>query len=425
MSLTRDDMLRELELLPVWRLRTPLANDVVCVTTPNVTPLAASIDALVAQATSFASAAKKVDNTNLIQGIHQRGYLPHLKAEGGIYAVTFRLHDSLPANVLAQMDDLAANNKNEILEEQLNTGHGECLLVQPVIAEMLKQVLLAKHNQDYYLHAWVIMPNHVHLLVEPLSDCVLSDILQAIKSISAHYANQLLGREGAFWQRESYDHLVRDEDGFNHALEYIIQNPVKANLVKLSDEYAFGSAFAGEGACATTSTTTPTTTPTTTAGAASKDALVAQAPSPAGAESSNDLVAQATSFASLTPIQQLLTCSADKKWAFIWPASLDLSASQSILFSNILNALKIDKTNKNVLASLVVVDAKVIIAMGEIAAQQLLNTQDSLEQLRGKPHLMHNIPLIVTYHPSDCLKYLPNKAKVWDDLCVALSIINA
>ena len=307
MSLTRDDMLRELELLPVWRLRTPLANDVACVTKLNVTPLAASIDALVAQTTSFANAAKKIDNPNLIQGIHQRGY------------------------------------------------------------------------------------------------------------------NQLLGREGAFWQRESYDHLVRDEDGFNHALEYIIQNPVKANLVKLSDEYAFGSAFAGKGACAITSTTTPTTTP----GAASKDALVAQAPSPAGAESSNDLVAQATSFASLTPIQQLLTCSADKKWAFIWPASLDLSTSQSLLFSNILNALKIDKTNKTVLASLVDVEAKVIIAMGEIAAQQLLNTQDSLEQLRGNPHLMHNIPLIVTYHPSDCLKYLPNKAKVWDDLCVALSIINA
>lgn len=299
------------------------------------------------------------------------------------------------------MDDLAANNKNEILEEQLNAGHGECWLVQPVIAEMLKQVLLAKHNQDYYLHAWVIMPNHVHLLVEPLSNCVLSDILQAIKSISAHHANQLLGREGVFWQRESYDHLVRDEEGFNHALEYIEQNPVKAKLVKLSGDYALGSAFAGEGACATTPTTTPV--------AANKDALVAQA----------------TSFANPATNNHILTSSHDKKWAFIWPASLDLSASQGILFSNILNALKIEKTNKTMLASLVDVEAKVIIAMGEIAAQQLLNTQDSLEQLRGKTHLLHNIPLIVTYHPNDCLQHLPNKAKVWDDLCVALSIMNA
>jgi REP element-mobilizing transposase RayT len=257
MSMTREDMLRELELLPVWRLKKPLANDVACATTPDATVAQATSPAedlkspndFVVQAPPPANPAKKTDNPNLTQGIHQRGYLPHLKAEGGVYAVTFRLHDSLPANILAHMADLAANEKDVALEAQLNAGHGECLLAQPVIAEMLKQVLLAKHSQDYHLHAWVIMPNHVHLLVEPLNSCVLSDILQAIKSISARQANQLLAREGAFWQRESYDHLVRDEDDFNHALEYIEQNPVKANLVKLSHEYALGSAFANDVAC--------------------------------------------------------------------------------------------------------------------------------------------------------------------------------
>lgn len=130
--------------------------------------------------------------------------------------------------------------------------------------------------------------------------------------------------------------------------------------------------------------------------------------------------------ASVQPeLSYFLTVSADKKWAFIWPASLDLAASQAALFNNILQALKIEKTNKTVLASLADIDAKLIIAMGELAAQALLNTQESLEQLRGKTHLLHNIPLIVTYHPNDCLQHLPNKSKTWDDLCAALSIINA
>ena len=81
-----------------------------------------------------------------------------------------------------------------------------------------------------------------------------------------------------------------------------------------------------------------------------------------------------------------LTLSADKKWVFIMPASPELPALQSSLFDNILLALKIDKTNKIVLTSLVDIEAKVIIAMGETTAQQLLNSAESIESLRGKTH---------------------------------------
>ena len=401
--MTREDRLGELELLPVWRLKAPPAGEGACATTPLVSQIV-SPNALVAQAPSPANAVKKIDNPNLTQGIHQRGYLPHLKAEGGIYAVTFRLHDSLPANILAPMVDLATNEKNTALEVQLNAGHGECLLAQPLVAEMLKQVLLAKHSQDYYLHAWVIMPNHVHLLVEPLNSYVLSDILQAIKSISARQANQLLAREGAFWQRESYDHLVRDEADFNHALEYIVQNPVKANLVKQSCEYVHGSAFAGEGACATTPLNQAISVEIQIEKA---DVVVAHAPSPANPTTNN----------------HTLICSNDKNWAFILPASHDLTATQAALFNNIMQALKIDKTYKTVLASAVNIEAKVIIAMGETTAQQLLNSAESIESLRGKTHIFANIALIVTYHPHDMLQNLANKAKTWDDLCMAMEML--
>ena len=120
-----------------------------------------------------------------------------------------------------------------------------------------------------------------------------------------------------------------------------------------------------------------------------------------------------------------LTLSADKKWAFIMPASPDLPALQSSLFNDILLALKIDKTNKTVLTSLVDIEAKVIIAMGETTAQQLLNSAESIESLRGKTHTFENIPLIVTYHPHDMLQNLANKAKTWDDLCMAIEMMRA
>ena len=120
-----------------------------------------------------------------------------------------------------------------------------------------------------------------------------------------------------------------------------------------------------------------------------------------------------------------LTLSADKKWAFIMPASPELPALQSSLFNNILLALKIDKTNKSVLTSLVDIQARVIIAMGETTAQQLLNSTESIELLRGKTHTFENIPLIVTYHPHDMLQNMANKAKTWDDLCMAMKIMRA
>lgn len=119
----------------------------------------------------------------------------------------------------------------------------------------------------------------------------------------------------------------------------------------------------------------------------------------------------------------LCTISDDKKWAFIWPASLILPALQSTLFSNILVALKISKSNQTVIESLASIETSVIIAMGEAAAQQMLNTTESIETLRGKTHQLANAPLIVTYHPNDMLQNLHLKAKTWEDLCLAKRIV--
>jgi uracil-DNA glycosylase len=122
-------------------------------------------------------------------------------------------------------------------------------------------------------------------------------------------------------------------------------------------------------------------------------------------------------------ISYICTISDDKKWGFICPETRMDIASQSMLFSNILRALKITKTNKIALEN--IGEASVIVVMGETAAQQLLNTTESIEALRGKTHTYQNIPLIVTYDTQNMLENLANKAKTWDDLCMALQLLNA
>ena len=109
----------------------------------------------------------------------------------------------------------------------------------------------------------------------------------------------------------------------------------------------------------------------------------------------------------------------DKNWAFVLPETL--SGEAEALFNNILIALGINKTHTEALSNLD--NVKVIVAMGEVMAQQLLNSSDSLEQLRGKLHVFKSIALVVTYHPNDLLHHLANKPKMWDDLCIAKSLV--
>ncbi len=105
----------------------------------------------------------------------------------------------------------------------------------------------------------------------------------------------------------------------------------------------------------------------------------------------------------------------DKNWAFVLPEAL--TGAALVLFNNILLALQLNKTHTETLAN--VANMKVIVAMGELLAQQLLNSVEPIDALRGKTHSYQGAPLIATYHPNDMLRNLPNKAKTWDDLCLA------
>ena len=211
------------------------------------------------------------DTTEAQNGWHDRGYLPHLKQAGGTYFVTFRLADTLPKKVVdqyrqerayivqqaeAQGRELTSAEKarlaelfTERIESYLDAGHGKCWLRKPEIGGLVAGALRHFDGNRYTLHAWVVMPNHVHAVLTPHDGHSLSKILQSWKSFAAHEAKKVaqtsrlqIPSRRPFWQRESYDHLVRDNADFARVCEYTVRNPVVAGLCAKPEDWAYGSA---------------------------------------------------------------------------------------------------------------------------------------------------------------------------------------
>ncbi len=178
------------------------------------------------------------------KGWHSRGYVPHLDHPGLIQSITFRLADALPTSVIERLRQSEPDDRRvlERLEDYLNAGHGECLLRDPTHAQVVENALLHFDGQRYRLLAWVVMPNHVHVLIETQTGHAVADAVQSWKSFTAKAINQALGRHGVLWQREYFDRYIRDERHLRAVMEYIDHNPVKAGLVKTTDDWRFGSA---------------------------------------------------------------------------------------------------------------------------------------------------------------------------------------
>jgi len=124
----------------------------------------------------------------------------------------------------------------------LDRGWGACWLRSEPIARLVEDALLAFDGTRYQMHAWTIMPNHVHALFTVLPGAPLGQIVGSWKRFSARNANQQLKRAGPFWQTEYWDRFIRDERHFAAVEGYIDQNPVKAGLVDDARLWPFGSA---------------------------------------------------------------------------------------------------------------------------------------------------------------------------------------
>ena len=184
--------------------------------------------------------------------IRDRGRLPHWKTESATYFITFRLADSLPKCVLDHIEaerqdivrtanelhrSLTASERKRIqrlsapvIENFLDHGEGACHLRNPTIADTVASTLRHFDEKRYRLFTWCVMPNHVHLVARLFPGRTLAAVVHSWKSFSAKAANRLRGSRGRFWQREYYDHLIRNESDFEHALDYVAENPAKAGL---------------------------------------------------------------------------------------------------------------------------------------------------------------------------------------------------
>lgn len=211
-----------------------------------------------------------------------RRNLPHWYVPNAMHFITFRLAGTIPrevserfearkAELLARKscDDLPARHRERV-HKQLFAEYDRYLdanreihwLDDPRIAALVRRSLYFLHGKKYGLVCWCIMPNHVHALLRPFGldapteseresveagECEdrtspLSGIMHSLKSYTAHEANKLLRRTGAFWQHESYDHWVRDEDELERIVDYIIANPCEAGLARKPQDFHWSSA---------------------------------------------------------------------------------------------------------------------------------------------------------------------------------------
>ena len=187
---------------------------------------------------------------------HDRGYLPHYDPGSIVQFVTFRLAGSLQRNVLNNYKALAERRLiseieyHRLVERYLDSGKGKLLLQNASVAAMIEDNLLYFHTKRYILIAWVIMPNHVHLLLRPIENVSLSVIIHSIKSFTANRANHLLGLKGKFWSNDYFDRYIRNREHFDKTIAYIHNNPVKAGLCLRAADWPFGSArFLAESEC--------------------------------------------------------------------------------------------------------------------------------------------------------------------------------
>jgi putative transposase len=187
--------------------------------------------------------------------------LPHIQPPGATLFVTYRLAGSIPIIILEQLKAEAQRLEQELAkitnrpeqekqaylnwrqmfgkwDHALDTAvNGPYWLAQPEIAQLVADNLHYWDTRKYDLHSYCIMSNHVHTVFTPLPEIddhyhSLASIMQSLKRHTATEANRHLGRSGQFWQHESFDHIVRDPAELERIVLYVLNNPVKANLVQ-------------------------------------------------------------------------------------------------------------------------------------------------------------------------------------------------
>ena len=211
------------------------------------------------------------DRRSVEYGWRSRGYLPHFDAPRAIQHITYRLADSLPKEAVERLEfelkalpaEKQTIERRRRLERLLDAGFGSRVLLRPEAARIIIETWLRFDQERYRLLAFVVMPNHCHVLIECLDSCPLWKIVNSWKSYTARWINaNVLGQKEdkkttedsrpggrrsqrgsqAFWQRDYWDRFIRDERHFDVTKMYIESNPVAAGLVKNPVDWPWSSA---------------------------------------------------------------------------------------------------------------------------------------------------------------------------------------
>ena len=196
---------------------------------------------------------RKLSPTSGLAYCYKGNHFPHWVTDSAIYHVSFHLADSVPLAQrqlwLRERQELLAYAQNAVrplppaelrrldylfsdkIEAYLDAGYGSCVLRNPLVANVVKESLLFFNLKKYILHAWCIMPNHVHVILHILDGFELSKIIHSWKSYTSHCINKLINRSGQLWQIDSYNHIIRTREEYFFQVRYVWNNPDKASLM--------------------------------------------------------------------------------------------------------------------------------------------------------------------------------------------------
>lgn len=180
------------------------------------------------------------------KGWHDRGYLPHLDAEGMVQHIVFRLHGSLPASLLEQAGSESdqQDDRRLAIDHALDLGHGPTWLSDPGCADIVAEAITRFDGSRYDLKAWCVMPNHVHVMIRQTDGWPLGPVIKSWKGYTARMINRRLGRQGTLWAADYFDRYVRNDEQHVATIAYIEANPVKAGLCAQPEDWRWSSAGA-------------------------------------------------------------------------------------------------------------------------------------------------------------------------------------
>ena len=186
---------------------------------------------------------------DFVRTVKTRNHLPHWQQDGATFFVTWRLDDSIPRELMERWfrkkEEWLSKNPKPWDEEteavfhlkfsmemnrMMDAGYGACVLRNPEHAGVVEEEFRKHDGERYLLHCWVVMPNHVHALFSLEEGWRLEKVVGGWKRISSRRINESLGQEGALWQKDYFDRMIRDWEHMFRVARYIRRNPEKAAL---------------------------------------------------------------------------------------------------------------------------------------------------------------------------------------------------